>query len=496
MSGNFVRGKYDFRSSDDQTTSDLSSSEDKPSFPFQPTPSGNLKVVPQQVVYESKQLSIVAADPQRTKVNIKPDSRNPIKDMSGDRTTFPAELFSKMPARTSGQDVFDHNRGDHRDTCTVAQLQHEITLSKMGFSQGPPIEWTKVQLPPKTDLHDLIHYQIVNGVNPDVTVVVGDKAFRCHLLVLQCYSALFVERPTARMEVEEAMVTSNAFSSIYDWMLHLGKDSYSLLRRDNILEIFVASQYFKIKELEEQCWAFIDNEELFSEDKAFLLYLDARAAGVGAVMELMVPRVQRFFLTLVSSRDFLEMSEPEVCVFLRSNYICIHCEMEVFMSAVRWLMYDWENRKESLVEVMKWVRFGLIPPWQLVDIRRNPDNQEFLLITRNQEVSRMIEDGLAYAIIKYWYGHDNNEYSHWCENLGLTEPAERNWAGTNKINDQKKYNTYQEFLTDLVKYRQMHLLSNKAQEKRRDSKDSLFSEMENARKLQRNSELILPQQRH
>lgn len=72
-------------------------------------------------------------------------------------------------------------------------------------------------------------------------------------------------------------------------------------------------------------------------------------------------------------------------------------EMEVFMAAVRWLMCDWEKRHKHLVEVMSCVRFGLISPWQLVDVRRNPENQEFLLVTRNPDVSCMIEDGLAWV---------------------------------------------------------------------------------------------------
>ncbi|XP_046668316.1 uncharacterized protein LOC124359542 isoform X1 [Homalodisca vitripennis] len=530
---------------DDQTEG--SSCEDRVSFPFLPTPSGNLKVIPQQVVYESKQLSIVAADPRRTKVNIKTDGSR--KDMSGmekkvfmDQTSpihkmktnaediredVPGsmlrrmEMFAKMPPPPSrmfrppqGQpdgdspsddaDLFvEHGRPDNSQldkkqvgNRTVAQLQHEMNLTKMGFNQDTSIDWAKIDLPPKTDLHKLLHYRISNYINPDVLVKIGNHEYRCHLLVLQCYSGFFVEKAMSRIEIPEQSVTKTAFTYIYDWMLHLGGDSYTLLRRDNILEIFMAAQYLQVKELEEQCWAFIDNEDLFSEDKAFMLYLDARALGNTAVMELMVPRIQRFFLTLVASKDFLELVIEEVSVFLRSNYICIHCEMEVFMAAVRWLMFDWEKRQKFLLDVMSCVRFGLISPWQLVDIRRNPENQEFLLVTRNPDVSGMIEDGLAYAIIKYWYGHESTDYSHWIEVLGLTEPTARNWAGTYKVSDQKKYNTYQEFLSDLSKYRHMHVLSNKGNGDRRGgSNESLQSELENARKPLNPTDFIMPHPR-
>lgn len=70
-------------------------------------------------------------------------------------------------------------------------------------------------------------------------------------------------------------------------------------------------------------------------------------------------------------------------------------EIEVFMSAVRWLWHDWKERKECLEQVMSCVRFGLIAPWQLVDIRRNPENPEFLEITSHPGVQQMIDNGLA-----------------------------------------------------------------------------------------------------
>lgn len=83
-------------------------------------------------------------------------------------------------------------------------------------------------------------------------------------------------------------------------------------------------------ELEEQCWAFIDNDELFTEDTAFLLYLEAKKIQNTAVMELMVPRIMKFFLMLVSTKDFLELSVDELCLLLKSNYISVNRYFRVF----------------------------------------------------------------------------------------------------------------------------------------------------------------------
>lgn len=42
-------------------------------------------------------------------------------------------------------------------------------------------------------------------------------------------------------------MTSKAFSIIYDWMISPTNESYQLLRRDNILDVFMAAQYLGIK---------------------------------------------------------------------------------------------------------------------------------------------------------------------------------------------------------------------------------------------------------
>lgn len=70
-------------------------------------------------------------------------------------------------------------------------------------------------------------------------------------------------------------------------------------------------------------------------------------------------------------------------------------EIEVLMAGVRWLYENWPARKRCAVEIMRCVRFGLISPWQLVDIKRNPDNAEILEIVSEPEIQQMVDDGLA-----------------------------------------------------------------------------------------------------
>ncbi|XP_036143984.1 uncharacterized protein LOC105831862 isoform X2 [Monomorium pharaonis] len=451
-------------------------------FPFQATPSGNLKIIPNQVVFESKKFSVLVADPRHTKVNVKTELNQPSADIGisdANRTRYINLSPGFTPSTIDqAQKKLPYFEGRYRsrtqiNTKIYSEMEqnysiqstsypfppmNEVPLASLGFTNEQPINWNNIILPEKTDLYQELARRITNYKNADCTVRIDNDEFYCHLLVLQSYSTFFDEKICKNIDLSGSSVTSKAFSIIYDWMISPINESCQLLRRDNILEIFTAAQYLGIKELEEQCWGFIDNDELFSEDTAFLLYLEAKKIGNTAVMELMVPRIMKFFLMLVSTKDFLELSSDELCLLLKSNYICVNSEMEVLMSAVRWLMHNWNERKQYMLEVLKCVRFGLIAPWQLIDVKRNPENPEFMELMSYPEVQKMVDDGLAFVIIKYWYGNQTEDYYHWIELLGLSEPTNRNWAG-----EDKNYVTYREFLLYLEEYQKTNISEIKTQ---------------------------------
>jgi len=444
---------------------------------------GNAKSTPQHIFFENDRRSADCTNTRKISVknNTSQEDKSDIDNKMFSSEAFgikqcpPAQIpmFRRPQADGDGllanpDLVADHTKREEKTKTT--KLQTEVCLKDMGLGQDTAIDWSNVSLPAKSPLHDLLHITITRFINPDVFIKIDNHEYRCHMLVLQCYSKYFLEYAAPRIELPENQVTKSAFTYIYNWMLHLDVSGYTtVLRRDNILEIFMAAHFLNIEELTDQCWAFINNEELFSEDNAFMLYSDAKRMVNPTIMELMVPRIQRFFLTLVSSKDFLELTVEELSVFLMSNYININCEMEVFMSGVRWLMADWDQRKEELVTVMSCVRFGLISPWQLVDIRRNPQNKEFLTVTQHPEVSKMIDDGMAFAVIKN--GLESSDKGHAIEQLGLTKPSPRNWSGTTKI-----YHTYREFLVDLSRLQQLHL-AKRGSGDRSTSRESLAPEL-------------------
>ncbi|XP_068629664.1 uncharacterized protein [Battus philenor] len=427
-------------------STDETSSRRQAAFPFKSTPSGNLKVQSNQVVFQSSTVGVLLADPTQAKVKVEFEGKATVEPENKVENNFADENESESQVKYTPKGSLNLrlkmvNERHNKPKIPTLREEHGKDLGSLGYAIAEPIDWMHVQLPRKQELFQEFYRRILNYINTDMIIHIADEEFHCHQIILQIYSSFFDMNNLREIELPVSNVTPEAFQTIYEWMIFNGPECNKVLKRENILDLFCAAQYLAIKDLEDQCWSFIVHESLFTEDTAFALYREARSKGMTPVMDLMVPRVMKFFLPLVASRDFLELDPDEVMTFLKSNYICVTSEIEVLMAGVRWLYGNWPGRRRLVVEIMSCIRFGLISPWQLVDIKRNPDNVEILEIVNEPEVQQMVDDGLAYVIIKYWYGNNSKNYYHWIDVLGLTEPAERNWIG-----EEKNHVTYKDFL--------------------------------------------------
>lgn len=271
-------------------------------------------------------------------------------------------------------------------------IQKELRLSEIGFMSSQVDDFDKISQPRKKSLIALLKVMIDNYVNTDVVISIGDRSFNCHLMVLQCYSRFFMSRTNEdKIYLPPNKVSPTAFVMVYDWML----TSEPKVHREGLLQLFIAAQFLQIDSLIDQCWVCLDDYDRFREDAAFLLYVEAREYKLQLIMDLMFTRICKFFIILVASKEFVELDCKEVSTLLKSNSIGVNSESEVLMVAVRWLNYDWNNRQKSMLEIIECVRFGLMPPWFLVDLKRNNHCRELQKILDNKEVIKMIDDGLS-----------------------------------------------------------------------------------------------------
>lgn len=343
-----------------------------------------------------------------------------------------------------------HKKQDGDQPEQKLENYHEKYLSKkiMAF------QWTgeETHMPEKSDLLQMICERIKNNLSPDVTIRIKDKKFECHSIVLTCYMNLSEEMKCTRKEIalNENKISYETFVEIYHWMLTEPDKSHMKLSRSNVLQLLEAAKYLAVEELENQCWAFINNEEIFNEATAFFMYLNAKqstsAESREPIMQLMLPRIQTFFLILVSSKNWIELDMKDVCALLSSNYTLVRCELEIFMSAVRWLQADWNTRKQCVVKVMQCVRFGLMSPFHLVQIRQSP---EFTQITTLPGVQKLITEGMDVATVKSTHALVTNDGRRVSQMFGLREPLPRHYLKHDGYLYDRLSCIYKDFLDEL-----------------------------------------------
>lgn len=328
----------------------------------------------------------------------------------------------------------------------VQERDVEKDLLSLGFANDTEVNWNALYSPKRRDVLRLIHYRLCNHIGPDIIVVLDDKEFFCHRILLQSYSEYFDDLKNSdsnpRVDITDMNITENAFLTIYTWMLTVGQGGFQLLTTQNILEVLLACQILRIKEFEKQCVSFLENGDIFKEESAYFLFKNAVELKMNRVRTMMVPRIKNFFLILVSSKDYLDLSAESVVAFLDSDNIAVNCELEIFYSAIRWLNHSADERRDRIPEILNCVRFGLMTPLELVDLRKT-NQSELADIISDPAVQRAIDEGLAVAV-KNTLGRSNGDAT---KATFVNEATPRVWLGKSK--SYKCYRDFLEFLKEI-----------------------------------------------
>jgi len=103
-----------------------------------------------------------------------------------------------------------------------------------------------------------------------------------------------------------------------------------VLDRRYIVEIFVAATYLRIGDLQAHCWQYFDDPQYYDEDSACMLYVETHYhPALDVVRNVMLTRINKFLLTFVATKDFLDLPLSHLMFLLSSDRICVNTEIEV-----------------------------------------------------------------------------------------------------------------------------------------------------------------------
>ncbi|CRK88723.1 CLUMA_CG002779, isoform A [Clunio marinus] len=297
-------------------------------------------------------------------------------------------------------------RSDEDDIMTSKERVYSVNR----ITPDPYIHcWRKQpKIHEKEMLMKLIYDQMKYQDSFDICIEIGNAIFSAILLILKSYSNFFANREFADgacIKLSESRITRDTFTDIYKWILSKRKQ----IDREDIIPLLLGAQYLEVELLEQQIWNLIQDCEKFQEDEAFLLYQEAKLWKCTKVQNMMIQRVQRFFMTVVCSEEFLIMEPNEVMNWLRLDSIGINMEVEVFYAAARWMLFNWNDRKVYLMDLVKLVRFGIIDPWRIVEFRMNKKMGKLEVILNNSDFQDTLESSLSYSTYRNCFNDDSHD---------------------------------------------------------------------------------------
>uniref|UniRef100_A0A182PVI1 BACK domain-containing protein n=1 Tax=Anopheles epiroticus TaxID=199890 RepID=A0A182PVI1_9DIPT len=297
-------------------------------------------------------------------------------------------------------------------TTTDSFLQQHISTAQLEAA------FTPLRTSTRTALWPLMESKIKARENTDLQVHIEDTLLHCHLLPLQCFSEYFereVQPGQSVVKLPAAQVPPEAFQIVYEWML----DPNRQLEWKHFVGVLSAAEFLRVPALVERCWQHLDNPKVV-ENVAFYVFLQARHYQRGQLQPMMLRRICRFFLALVSTLEFCELSLGELSVLLASNLIGVFDETDVFYAACQWLMYDWTERQEALGTVMELVRFELMHTAELGRFCVFKECAELQPILRHPTTKQLVDTALASICLRptassvadgggEWFAHQRHQ---------------------------------------------------------------------------------------
>lgn len=233
----------------------------------------------------------------------------------------------------------------------------------------------------------------------DFVIKAGDLEIKTHKLVLASNSDYFKAMFSHNsLELERGEVVINdvdpeALGKIVEFFYTYKID----LTDDNVEDILLAASILQVKALEEIC----------------VIHAESRinpfnCIGIAALSERCnLPELEKKafnvcldqFKLVCQTREFLELDGDYVIRIISDDELNINDEIDVFNAVIIWIQEDQENRIELLEKLLLRVRFTLMEPYKLYELKQSSFAQEFPIC------GELIRDAMDFQLLK-----DNVKY--------------------------------------------------------------------------------------
>ncbi|XP_072019606.1 kelch-like protein 32 [Amphiura filiformis] len=210
----------------------------------------------------------------------------------------------------------------------------------------------------------------------DVTIIVDDTRFPAHKAVLSASSSNYFKRmfTSGFQESTSSEVTIHAEGSAesFKQILEFAYTGYFNLSATNVCDIFRMVCYMDFTQAINVCIDYIKKViKSVSVEDSFEMYLLAKSRqDLSDLAKKLQIRLVRDSGMVVKLDNFLQVSKEflEMCLSAEEIEVHLSTEEEILQSVMKWLKYDWSQRKMHTFDILKKIRLGLVPADKLKEI--------------------------------------------------------------------------------------------------------------------------------
>ncbi|XP_067032837.1 kelch-like protein diablo [Acropora muricata] len=228
----------------------------------------------------------------------------------------------------------------------------------------------------------------------DVVLIVDEQEIKAHRVVLAANSVYFYSMFTTDMceSVQERIPLKGIDYEAVELLVDFCYTSSIKITEKNVQSLLSVSNLLQFNTVIESCCGFLKNQLHPSNCLGIGDFADHH--GFTELKAAALCFAEKHFLEVIKCDEFLSAPFEQVSSILKSDFLDVASEKEVFDAIVQWISHDEFPRKKHLAEFLKDVRLPLLPPKILVDCIESDK-----LVENNDTCMRLISEAKNYHLL-------------------------------------------------------------------------------------------------
>lgn len=196
----------------------------------------------------------------------------------------------------------------------------------------------------------------------DVVLVVDEHEIKAHRVVLAANSVYFYSMFTTDMceSVQERISLRGIEYEAVELLVNFCYTSTITITEKNVQNLLSVSNLLQFSTIIESCCGFLKNQLHPSNCLGIADFADHH--GFSELKNAAQCYAEKHFLEVIKSEEFLNATFEQISSILKSDFLDVASEKEVFDSVIQWISHDECRRKRHLPEFLKDIRLALLPP--------------------------------------------------------------------------------------------------------------------------------------